>query len=149
MITTTENSNIPDMLDDFPVLSEHAKRALNEFLSEQQEVFNIDSANQHKSDYDFSVSRNVSENWQLSQFWYDEKTAKILAQECVGSCGISGKIACVSSPTAFAQILADFGRPATNVVLLEFDKRFQEVYHDRFVFYDYNAPLSLPGRLKK
>ena len=49
-----------------------------------------------------------SEDWNLSQFWYDDKTSEILAQACVQAAGENGKIACISAPTAFVAIKKHF-----------------------------------------
>lgn len=42
-----------------------------------------------------------AEDWQLSQFWYSEETARELACEVLRSSGSSDRIGFLSSPTAF------------------------------------------------
>jgi putative transposon-encoded protein len=52
-----------------------------------------------------------SEDWQMSQFWYDDATAEALARECwraVGCDGV-GNIACVSCPTLYIALKKLFG----------------------------------------
>ena len=55
------------------------------------------------------------------------------------------RIACISCPTLYAR-LVEMKSPDCETVLLEYDRRF-EIYGDNFVFYDYNNPLNLPGKL--
>jgi Probable N6-adenine methyltransferase len=46
----------------------------------------------------------VSENWNLSQFWYSKVTSDLLAREmlkAVESSGITGPIACLSCPSTY------------------------------------------------
>merc|ERR1711951_243294 len=49
--------------------------------------------------------RHVSEDWQLSQFWYTESTAAALAKEALTAAGDKGRIACVSCPTLYKAIV--------------------------------------------
>uniref|UniRef100_A0A7E4VGZ3 Protein-serine/threonine phosphatase n=1 Tax=Panagrellus redivivus TaxID=6233 RepID=A0A7E4VGZ3_PANRE len=72
-----------DSDDDFQ-LSAEAKKALDEFLAEQKQVEGADV---------------ITENWQLSQFWYTDETSQKLAQECVVAA-----IACKSDDTYLPQI---------------------------------------------
>merc|ERR1712183_714757 len=44
----------------------------------------------------------------LSQFWYDDQTSEILAKACVRGAGLTGKIACISAPTAYMAIKKHF-----------------------------------------
>lgn len=43
---------------------------------------------------------------QLSQFWYDEDTIEVLAQEAIHTVGPDGKIALISCPSLFPKIKA-------------------------------------------
>ncbi|XP_033634997.1 EEF1A lysine methyltransferase 1-like [Asterias rubens] len=121
-----------DSDDEVPQLSAETMAALQEFYSSQAKTQSSESESQ---------GSNISENWNLSQFWYDEVTSDILAKEALEVAGESGRIACVSSPTLY-QKLQQVKPPSCTTILLEFDKRFS-VYGDDFVFYDYNAPLEL------
>lgn len=127
-----------DSDDETPRLSAHALAALAEFQAEQKAL-------------DEGGDAAITENWQLSQFWYDEQTADTLARECTAAVGDGGSIACVSCPTLFDRLLqldcVQSGR--ANAVLFEFDERFITKYgQDRVVFYDYRQPLALPESLR-
>lgn len=65
--------------DDTPKLSEHAMAALMEFYEEQNAL--------EKTAHNAAVA----ENWQLSQFWYDEITAETLAKEALQVVGDTGR----------------------------------------------------------
>ncbi len=98
---------------------------------------------------------------QLSQFWYDDLTAQILAEEalkaseCKKYVGVEYlvipphtlfyRIACVSCPTLFEKLIS-IKPPQCQVTLLEYDRRFEK-YGSDFVFYDYNNPLELSDEL--
>jgi hypothetical protein len=41
-------------------------------------------------------------------FRYDEQTSEILAKACVQGAGLTGKIACISAPTAYMAIKKHF-----------------------------------------
>lgn len=56
---------------------------------------------------------------------------------------LSFRIACVSCPTVYTHLL-DASKQTNNIYLFEFDKRFQGLYQDHFIFYDYNDPLKIP-----
>ena len=126
-----------DSEDETPRLSAHTLAALAEFQAEQNSIAK-------------AVDAPISENWQLSQFWYDERTADTLARECLLATD-GGSIACVSCPTLFDRLLQEDairdGR--TKAVLFEIDDRFLAKYGDeRFVFYDYRQPLNFPHLLR-
>ncbi|KAJ1521340.1 hypothetical protein ONE63_003016 [Megalurothrips usitatus] len=89
----------------------------------------------------------IQEDWQLSQFWYDDHTASTLAKEALRCAGDKGRIALVSCPTLYKPLLRLKG-PECTVKLLEFDKRFS-VYGENFTFYDYNTPTELPEDLTR
>lgn len=107
---------------------------------------------------------------QLSQFWYDDKTAEYLSREALKAAGPTGKIALISCPTLYKNLKSDAHNnqgkchngtyinlvyfvwlvqfPTLNVcflsvTLFEFDKRFA-VYGEDFILYDYNKPLDIP-----
>ncbi|WVZ60560.1 hypothetical protein U9M48_010566 [Paspalum notatum var. saurae] len=127
--------------DDVPQLSAAAMEALQEFLAEQK----------RPEEQDGGGVELVAEDWRLSQFWYDERTARALSEEVVrlvspsGSGSAAGAVACIACPTLYAYLKkADPGVPAQ---LLEYDERFGQ-YGGDFTFYDYNRPEELPPSMK-
>eukprot|EP00834_Sanchytrium_tribonematis_P003149 NODE_113_length_18482_cov_1.630746.p12 type:complete len:218 gc:universal NODE_113_length_18482_cov_1.630746:16328-16981(+) len=119
-------------------LSAEARAALCEFLAEEQQY--IDQFEQLKSNSEKLFTMKVfKENWQLSQFWYDDKTASTLANEAIRLVGIIGF---VSSPTAYVKYKSLTSKPA---VLFEFDERF--ACYDEFVHFDYNDPYNVDLKL--
>ncbi|KAI8870111.1 hypothetical protein GQ42DRAFT_111386, partial [Ramicandelaber brevisporus] len=93
-----------------------------------------------------------TEDWQLSQFWYDDATAELLAREAHESALKSGDanpiIYFISSPSAFVKYKelypnsdssSDSTSPAVRV--MEFDTRFS-VFGPEFIHYDFNHPLE-------
>ncbi|XP_015899761.3 uncharacterized protein LOC107433038 [Ziziphus jujuba] len=141
--------------DDPPTLSSHALAALREFLTEQtnstSEVTR-DSAGPGDSSSPAPVAL-VSEDWRLSQFWYDRQTAETIAQEVITLCQMGSsdlgsnppRVACIACPTLYAYLKNI--DPGINVQLLEYDNRFEQ-YGSDFTFYDYNQPEELPLELK-
>uniref|UniRef100_A0A453LTR5 Uncharacterized protein n=3 Tax=Aegilops tauschii subsp. strangulata TaxID=200361 RepID=A0A453LTR5_AEGTS len=82
----------------------------------------------------------VAEDWRLSQFWYDERTARGLAEEVARlasglPAGAGAAVACVACPTLYAYLRKS--SPDVPARLLEYDERFGQ-YGDDFAFYDYN-----------
>lgn len=55
-----------------------------------------------------SDMKAFSEDWNLSQFWYDEKTSETLAKLCIEGANSAGKIACLSAPSAYVAIKKHF-----------------------------------------
>lgn len=82
--------------DDLPTLSSHALEALKEFLAEQ---------NQDAADDAEEVSL-VAEDWRLSQFWYDRRTAETIAAEVAALCETipSPRVSCIACPTLYAYL---------------------------------------------
>ncbi|KAJ8570587.1 hypothetical protein K7X08_037559 [Anisodus acutangulus] len=128
--------------DDIPTLSSHALEALKEFLAEQNRALAEPSSVAAEDDVAL-----VSEDWRLSQFWYDRETAETVANEVMNICRSidSPAVACIACPTLYAYLKKiDPNVPAQ---LLEYDKRFEQ-YGSEFTFYDYNQPEDLPSSLK-
>lgn len=126
--------------DDVPILSAETFAALQEFYAEQQkreEIF-------RKLKADDQLKENIlfDENWQLSQFWYDEVTVQSLVKVIDKMVANSGRVALISCPTLFVPVKRQIATRAT-VSLLEYDRRF-EVHAPDFIFYDYNLPEKLP-----
>ncbi|CAI8020943.1 EEF1A lysine methyltransferase 1, partial [Geodia barretti] len=117
--------------------------ALQEFYTEQEERQRRFEAGAIEGAGAGGVA--IEEDWKLSQFWYDDKTAVTLAKEALD--GGSRRIACISCPTLYAKLLQL--KPADcEIFLLEYDTRFA-VYGDSFVFYDYTSPLELPETMEE
>ncbi|KAL5708903.1 hypothetical protein ACHQM5_019653 [Ranunculus cassubicifolius] len=130
-----------DSEDDPLLLSSHTLSALNEFLNEQKQKQNL-----QVEDDEEKVSL-VKENWNLSQFWYDQSTAETIAEEIQRLCiqTSSSAVVCIACPTLYAYLKKI--DPNISIQLLEYDKRFEQ-YGNDFTFYDYNEPEDLPLELK-
>merc|ERR1719348_2176355 len=109
-VTVKDDENDDDD-DDIPQLSTNALAALQEFLQErqaQQEMEAVDEAettDDQQQQQQQQELRHVSEDWQLSQFWYTESTALALAREALAAAGPNGRIACVSCPTLYKAVV--------------------------------------------
>ncbi|KAM5559190.1 hypothetical protein ABKV19_020712 [Rosa sericea] len=126
--------------DDAPTLSLQALEALKEFLTEQSQ-----SSNDTAAEAD-SAPALISEDWRMSQFWYDHHTAQTLAEEVLTLCkSDSTRVACVACPSLYAYLKSIDSH--VSVQLLEYDRRFEQ-YGSDFTFYDYNQPEDLPLELK-
>ncbi|KAJ8954064.1 hypothetical protein NQ318_004369 [Aromia moschata] len=123
--------------DDGPELSAETFNALMEFYKEQEE-----RENHQKLISSDIVENNLAftENWQLSQFWYDEETIDILANVACKITGPHSKIALISCPSLYNKI--KHISQDCEINLFEYDKRFA-VYGQDFIFYDYKAPLAV------
>ena len=99
--------------NDIPQLSADTFSALQEFYKEQeQKEITVNELNNPLDDEDnVKSTKTLSEDWQLSQFWYDEETAFDLAKEVVRLAeviGGSASIACISCPTLYSAIKKHF-----------------------------------------
>ena len=99
---------------DAPTLSADTFAALQQFYTEQdkrdqerEEAAQNGAAAMAAEEIDFNKI-SFDEDWQLSQFWYDEVTAKKLAEECFRLAGEDGGVACISSPTLYIAIKKHF-----------------------------------------
>ncbi|KAG5889426.1 hypothetical protein JTB14_032760 [Gonioctena quinquepunctata] len=121
--------------DDIPQLSAETFAALQEFYKEQEE-------REAKMTIVIDDQNTFEEDWQLSQFWYDDHTIDVLVDIALKSVGDGGKIALISCPTLYKKMR----KKATDdceITLFEYDKRFS-VYGEDFMFYDYKSPLGVP-----
>ncbi|OWY94442.1 N(6)-adenine-specific DNA methyltransferase 2 [Phytophthora megakarya] len=87
----------------------------------------------------------------VSSNWYDEKTGRALAQEAIDHSSCDLKIAFVSTPAAYHDLLKiqrekEDESMGDNIYIFEYDRRFGGKYGDRFCFYDYNAPMDQPDK---
>ncbi|CAA7060697.1 unnamed protein product [Microthlaspi erraticum] len=139
-----------DVEDDDPlVLSSQALAALQEFLADQNKTVasGTPAASSVDGGDDSDKVELVTEDWRLSQFWYEPETAETVAEEVVtlSSRFSGGRIACIACPTLYVYLKKR--DPSLHVQLLEYDMRFER-YGDEFTFYDYNEPEDLPLQLR-
>ncbi|PKK61018.1 hypothetical protein RhiirC2_761186 [Rhizophagus irregularis] len=87
------------------------------------------------------------EDWQLSQFWYDEETSNTLAQEALANTSPDSRIACISTPTAFVKLKSVNPLPKQTICLFEYDTRFN-IYGNDFYEYDYKDPTKFQNSLE-
>ncbi|XP_076663138.1 EEF1A lysine methyltransferase 1 [Andrena cerasifolii] len=114
--------------------------ALNEFLAEKEERENqLECISENQT---LNVSFN--ENWQLSQFWYDEETTDTLVRGIINSTAADGRIALISCPTLYTKLKNNCGD--RQITLFEYDQRFK-VFGPNFIPYDYKFPMDVPRHL--
>ncbi|KAI9723578.1 MAG: hypothetical protein M1812_000878 [Candelaria pacifica] len=165
-----------DESEDHPVLSSTTLALLQEFYSEQgTQKGKLEDL---KAGIDVAEQGNVLtmeafiEDWNASQFWYEDETAKKLARQMIEGATNECHIAVVSAPSVFIQIknllvcvpfivlrslevIVSYSgllqsqwhadkRP--KIYLLEFDQRF-DVFGE-FIKYDFEQPTRLPAHLK-
>ncbi|CAH8392480.1 unnamed protein product [Eruca vesicaria subsp. sativa] len=136
-----------DVEDDDPlVLSSQALAALQEFIADQNKTVTTTTPPPSTLAGEDKVEL-VTEDWRLSQFWYEPETAETVAEEVFTlSSRFSGcRVACIACPTLYVYLKKK--DPSLNVQLLEYDMRFER-YGSEFTFYDYNEPEDLPPHLK-
>ncbi|XP_046837712.1 EEF1A lysine methyltransferase 1 [Vespa crabro] len=115
--------------------------ALQEFLEEKEK-----RKKQLTDVFQSNLLLDVSfeEDWQLSQFWYDENTTNTIVKGAINSTPIDGKIALISCPTLYTELKKTCNK--RQVILLEYDPRFT-VFGSDFIPYDYKFPLNVPRNL--
>lgn len=88
--------------DDTPTLSSHTLEALKEFLAEQSRA-QTEAPSATAAEDDVAL---VSEDWRLSQFWYNRETAETVANEVLNLCRLidSPAVACIACPTLYAYL---------------------------------------------
>ncbi|OCK84920.1 N-6 adenine-specific DNA methyltransferas-like protein 2 [Lepidopterella palustris CBS 459.81] len=136
-------------------LSADALNALKEFYGERdimQKQFE-DLKAQAENDFDGKTQLSMeafTEDWNASQFWYNDETAIALGEQLLEGATDETCIAVVSAPSVFIQVknLIASGRYECRpqVTLLEYDERFS-VFKE-FVFYDFQHPIRLPAEMK-
>lgn len=114
--------------------------ALNEFLKEKEEREN--QLKQISEDQPLEVS--FDEDWQLSQFWYDEETTDTFVKGALNATGPTDKIALISCPTIYSKLKKSCGD--RQVALFEYDQRFK-VFGADFIPYNYKVPLDVPREM--
>ncbi|XP_028413370.1 EEF1A lysine methyltransferase 1-like [Dendronephthya gigantea] len=133
-IDLVETGSGSDDDKDVPTLPADTLAILEDFYKEQ----NKKHQNEEQGD--------IGEDWQLSQFWYDDHTATTLAEEVLKASS-NGRICCLCAPTLYKK-LCQLRPDSCEIFLFEFDKRFA-VFGQDFVYYDYNDPLGIPSRISK
>ncbi|EFJ07374.1 hypothetical protein SELMODRAFT_236333 [Selaginella moellendorffii] len=118
--------------DSPPALSAHALEALRDFMRERDCGGAGDGG-----------EGSVGEDWGLSQFWYDDFTARIVAEEVVRVIGDAPErsVACIACPSLYTMLKKIY--PGIRAHLFEYDRRFARHGSD-FTYYDYNHPEDLP-----
>ncbi|GKE11066.1 protein-lysine N-methyltransferase N6AMT2 [Tanacetum coccineum] len=103
MEDTTDQQTVPVANDDdSPSLSAHTLAALKQFLSEQ----NTSSLSDGGATLAEEVAL-VTEDWRLSQFWYDRETAETVAREVHAlytSLDSTPLVACIACPTLYVYL---------------------------------------------
>jgi len=124
-----------DSSDDEITLSIESMNALKEFLKEREETIQKEQE-----------TKEIQEDWQLSQFWYAEETSEHVAKVLETEAGESSTVVCLSTPSIYKVLDKYKSTSKINSILFEYDKRFS-CYGDSFSFYDYNQPLNVPKEL--
>ncbi|KAL0113381.1 hypothetical protein PUN28_012508 [Cardiocondyla obscurior] len=127
-----------DSDDDQPQLSSGTLAALQEFLKEKEERDNL---LKRISEEDYILDIPFDEDWQLSQFWYNDNTTETLVKGALNSTPVNGKIALISCPTLYSRLKKECGK--RQVMLFEYDSRFK-IFGKDFIYYNYKFPLDVP-----
>lgn len=139
--------------DDEPLtLSSHALAALREFKTEETARKEQFAKLFQELETRFDELKKVSiddfkEDWQLSQFWYADETADILAKALLEGADEDTVVCIASAPSVYAAVtrLPADQIPTKHIYLLEYDKRFEVMAGKKyFGFYDYNQPDAVP-----
>ncbi|XP_075983241.1 EEF1A lysine methyltransferase 1 [Anticarsia gemmatalis] len=138
-----------DSDDDVPTLSAETLAALKEvYMEDQARQALLAKMVDDKEALNKAILEE--EDWQLSQFWYDDATIQSLVKVIDKTVQDDGKVALISCPTLYSplkdQLRTQSGDRAT-VRLLEYDNRFLQLAAMDFIHYDYNEPLKLPPEM--
>ncbi|CAK9441195.1 uncharacterized protein LODBEIA_P50640 [Lodderomyces beijingensis] len=147
--------------DDEPIaLSAHALAALQEFKTEEKQRIEKFESLYRASEERFDEQRDAQsqvtiddfkEDWQLSQFWYADETARTLALALLEGADEDTVVVIASAPSVYAAIkqLPANKVPTRQIYLLEYDPRFRILAgNDHFAVYDYQKPYDVPSHLK-
>lgn len=143
--------------DDEPLtLSSHALAALQEFKTEETARKEQFAKLFQELETRFDELKKVSiddfkEDWQLSQFWYADDTADILAKALLEGADEDTVVCIASAPSVYAAVtrLPAEQVPTKHIYLLEYDKRFEVMAGKKhFGFYDYNMPDEVPEEIR-
>ncbi|XP_071577474.1 EEF1A lysine methyltransferase 1 [Temnothorax nylanderi] len=132
-------TTMSDSDDDQPQLSSSTLAALQEFLKEKEERENL--LKRISEEDRILPDTPFDEDWQLSQFWYNDDTIETFVRGALNSTPANGKIALVSCPTLYSKLKKECGE--RQVTLFEYDSRFK-IFGKDFIQYDYKFPLDVP-----
>ncbi|XP_012542260.1 EEF1A lysine methyltransferase 1 [Monomorium pharaonis] len=127
--------------DDRPQLSSSTLAALEEFLKEKKERENL---LKRISEENQVPDTPFDEDWQLSQFWYNDDTIEAFVRGALNSTPANGRIALVSCPTLYSKLKRECGE--RQIKLFEYDNRFK-IFGTDFIQYDYKFPLDVPRNM--
>ncbi|KAI5361439.1 Putative DNA methylase, N-6 adenine-specific, S-adenosyl-L-methionine-dependent methyltransferase [Septoria linicola] len=143
--------------DDILQLPADTLAALAEFQSERDAKVKEFENLKTKAENDFEngsgkLSMDLfGEDWNASQFWYTDDTARLLAQQLLKDATDESAIAVVSAPSVYVALRNILAENQSTIkptlCLLEYDRRFEVVGAD-FEFYDFQQPLRLSSSLK-
>lgn len=137
-------------------LSSHALEALQQFKNEEKErnenfasLLDQSQKRFEKSQQQVSIDL-FQEDWQLSQFWYTDKTAEILGRALLEGADADTVIVIASAPSVYAAIkkFPPENLPTEHIYILEYDERFKLLGGSNFSFYDYHKPNDIPNHLR-
>ncbi|CAM9520305.1 unnamed protein product [Hapterophycus canaliculatus] len=114
-----------------------------------------DAAEVEQVDTEGAKGALVTEDFGLSQFWYDNDTQKAMAREVLREAR-GGRAAIISAPSVMngIKLLKSDGWSCgegggATVYIFEYDRRFDQAYPESFVYYDFNDPLTVPDDLRQ
>ncbi|KAF2000453.1 hypothetical protein P154DRAFT_522633 [Amniculicola lignicola CBS 123094] len=148
-------ASLGDDDDDTPQLSADTldilKRFYNERDTRQKQFEDLKAKAEDEFDADQKLSMEVfTEDWNASQFWYNDETATALARQLLDGATDDTKIVVVSAPSTFIQLknllATEEYKIRPQITLLEYDDRF--AVFKEFHHYDFEQPLKLPVELK-
>ena len=125
------------------MLSPEARAALQHHQQQQQKARAHTAASGVSLDEDFG----------LSQFWYTDAFAALMAREAITLGGLRSPsssspitVVCIACPSIYRQLHAA-AAPGVTAYLLEYDARFA-VFAPWFVQYDFHQPSAVPSHLR-
>lgn len=147
-----------DEENDIPQLSGDTLQLLREFHSERDAHAKLFEDLKAQAEDNFETGNAkltmdiFSEDWNASQFWYTDSTARALARQLLEDVDSDSAVAVISAPSVYVQLRNILAEDRTlsskpKICLLEYDTRF-EVFGSDFVTYDFEKPLQLPLGLK-
>lgn len=137
-------------LQQFKQEEEARKRQFEELYNQVSEEFADEEKKPEKSPTPAATIDHFPEDWALSQFWYDDETAAILARALLYGADEDTVVCIALAPSVFAAIgrLKPEEIPTKHIYLLEFDKRFSVLAPGKFHHYDYTQPDDVPLLLR-